>query len=97
MPSGRPNATYGMISPGQVLNSPSARSMVNIGVTRAMSGNMAMSSAIPMSTLLPGNVSRATAYAAIEASTTAMAVEISPMPIELTSGRRNCELVRMPL
>ena len=61
MPSGRPNVTYGMISPGQVLNSPSARSMVNSGVTSAISGNMAISSAVPMSTLLPGNRSRAIA------------------------------------
>ncbi len=35
--------------------------MVNIGVTSAISGNIAISSAIPMSTLLPGNRSRATA------------------------------------
>ncbi len=61
MPSGRPNATYGMIRPGQVLNSPSARSIVNSGVTSAISGNIAISNAIPMSTLLPGNRSRATA------------------------------------
>ena len=50
-----------MISPGQVLNRPIARSMLNIGVTRAISGNIAISSDIPISTALPGNVSRATA------------------------------------
>ncbi len=33
----------------------------------------------------------------MEASTTAMSVEIRPMPIELISGRRNCEVVRIPL
>jgi hypothetical protein len=33
----------------------------------------------------------------MEARTTAMAVEMMPMPIEFSSGRRNCELVRMPL
>ena len=35
--------------------------MLNIGVTSAISGNIAISSDIPMSTLLPGNRSRATA------------------------------------
>ena len=35
--------------------------MVNSGVTSAISGNMAISSAIPISTLLPGNRSRAIA------------------------------------
>ena len=50
-----------MISPGQVLNRPSARSMANNGVTSAMIGNIAISSDIPMSTTLPGNRSRATA------------------------------------
>src|SRR5437667_9353351 len=38
MPSGSPNATYGMIRPGQVLNSPSARSIVNSGVTSPITG-----------------------------------------------------------
>ena len=47
--------------PGQVLNRPSLRSMLNSGVIREMCGNIAISSAIPMSTLLPGNASRATA------------------------------------
>src|ERR1035438_448751 len=47
--------------PGQVLNRPSERSMLNSGVTSAICGNIAISSAIPMSTLLPGNRSRATA------------------------------------
>ena len=61
MPSGRPKATYGMISPGQVLKRPSARSMLNSGVTSEMSGNIAMSSDIPMRTCLPGKASRATA------------------------------------
>src|SRR5579872_70821 len=32
----------------------------------------------------------------MEARTTAMSVEMSPMPIELTSGRMNCEEVRIP-
>ena len=33
----------------------------------------------------------------MEASTTAMNVAMRPMPIELSSGRRNCALVRIPL
>ena len=35
--------------------------MLNSGVTSAICGKIAISSAIPMSTLLPGNRSRATA------------------------------------
>ena len=97
MPSGRPNATYGMISPGQVSNRPSARSMLNIGVTSEIAGNMAMSSAIPIRTCLPGKSSLATAYAAMDARSTAMTVAITPIPIELSSGLMNCELCKMPL
>ena len=70
--------------------------MLNSGVTSEIGGNMAISSAMPMSTLLPGNRSRAIAYAAMDASTTAMTVAMMPMPIELSSGRRNCELVKIP-
>ena len=33
----------------------------------------------------------------MEANTTAMSVAIRPIPIELSSGRTNVELVRMPL
>ena len=54
-----------------------------------MSGNIAISSDIPISARLPGNWSRATAYAAIEASTTEMKVAIRPIPMELSSGRVN--------
>ena len=32
----------------------------------------------------------------MDARTTAMNVEMSPMPIELASGRRNCAEVRIP-
>ena len=70
--------------------------MLNSGVASAMAGNIAISSDTPIRTCLPGKFSRATAYAAIEASTTAMNVAISPMPIELRSGRRNVAVVRMP-
>ena len=97
MPSGSPNATYGMIKPGHVSNRPSARSMLNMGVTSEIAGNMAISSAIPISTCLPGKASLATAYAAMDASRTAMMVAISPIPIELSSGLMNWELCRMPL
>src|SRR5262249_3054034 len=83
--------------PGQVLKIPSARSMLNSGVTSEMSGNIAISSDIPMSTCLPGNRSRATAYAASEASTTEMKVAIRPIPIEFSSGRVNSEEVKIPL
>ena len=82
--------------PGQVLNSRSVRSMLNNGVTSEIAGNIAMSSDMPMSALLPGKSSRATAYAAIEANTTAMNVEMSAMPIELTSARVNSDVRKMP-
>ena len=61
MASGRPKVTYGMMSPGQVSNSPSDRSMLNSGVTSEMAGNMAISSDMPISRFLPGKRSRATA------------------------------------
>ena len=32
----------------------------------------------------------------MEARTTAMSVEMMPMPIELSSGRMNCDEVRIP-
>ena len=50
-----------MISPGQVSKRPSTRSTLNSGVTSEISGNIAISSDTPMSTLLPGNFSRAMA------------------------------------
>jgi len=88
---------YGMISPIQVLKIPSPRSMLNSGVTSEMSGNIAISSDIPMSARLPGKLSRATAYAAIEASTTEMKVAIRPIPMELSNGRVNSEVEKIPL
>ena len=97
MPSGSPNAMYGMISPGHVLNRPSDRSMLNIGVTREICGNIAISRAIPIRRRLPGKSSLAIAYAAMDARMTAMNVAMMPMPIELISGRMNCEVFRIPL
>ena len=44
---------------------------------------------------MPGKSSRAMAYAAKAATTTAMAVVMSEMPIELMSGRTNSPLVKM--
>ena len=61
MASGSPNVMYGMISPAQVSNRPRLRSMLNSGVTSEMAGNMAISSDMPMSRLLPGKRRRATA------------------------------------
>ena len=40
---------------------PSVRSMLNIGVTSEIAGNIAISSADAMSSRLPGKLSRATA------------------------------------
>src|ERR1700748_2868346 len=86
-----------MISPIQVLKIPSCRSMLNSGVASEMSGNIAISSDSPMSRRLPGNASRATAYAASEASTTEMKVAIRAIPMELSSGRVNSEELKIPL
>ncbi len=61
MASGSAKVMYGMIRPGQVSNSPSRRSMLNSGVTSEICGNIAISSAAPMSAFLPGKSSRATA------------------------------------
>src|SRR5215469_14509160 len=85
-----------MISPGQVLNRPSERSMLNSGFTSEISGNIAISSDTPMSRPLPGKCSRAIAYAAMVASMTEITVEISPIPIELISGRTNCAVWNIP-
>ncbi len=52
---------YGMIRPGQVSKSPMLRHMLKIGVTSEICGNIAISSATPTSSRLPGNASRATA------------------------------------
>jgi hypothetical protein len=50
-----------MIRPGQVSNRPTARSMLKIGVTSEICGNIAISSATPTSNFFPGNASRAIA------------------------------------
>ena len=69
--------------------------MLNSGVTSDTCGNIAISSESPTSSCLPGNSSRAIAYAAIVPSTTAISVEMIAMPIELTSARRNSEVWKM--
>ena len=60
--------------------------MLNNGVTSEIAGNIAISSAMPISSLLPGKSSRAMAYAAIAPITTAITVVITPIPIELISA-----------
>ena len=76
-----------MINPGQVLNSPIRRSMLNSGVTRDL-GNIAISSATPMSSraaeLQPGH-----RVAAMPPMTTTITVVIRPIPIELISAEEN--------
>src|ERR1700727_1726045 len=83
---------YGMISPGQVSNSPILRSMLNSGVTNEIAGNIEISSTTPINKRLPGNSSRATAYAAIAPTSTAITVVVTPMPTELISA----ELKKLP-
>ena len=86
-----------MISPGQVSNRPMRRSMLNSGVTREICGNIAISSAAPISSRLPGKSSLATAYAAIPPMTTATKVVIRPMPMELISAEENTSPLKIPL
>ncbi len=81
-----------MISPGQVSNSPTLRSMLNSGVTNDIAGNIEISSTTPINNRLPGNSSRATAYAAIAPIATAITVVVTPMPTELISA----ELKKLP-
>src|SRR2546430_13166796 len=96
MARGNPKVMYGMMRPGHVSNSRSVRSMLNSGVTSEIAGNMAMSSDMPISRPLPGKLSRATAYAAMDANTTAMNVEMRAMPMELTRARVNSDVRKMP-
>src|SRR6476469_414104 len=59
--SGNVNVMYGMIRPGQVLNSPTDRHMSNSGPTSDTTGNIAIASASERTTRLPRNSSRAMA------------------------------------
>ncbi|SKV50439.1 Uncharacterised protein [Mycobacteroides abscessus subsp. abscessus] len=61
MASGSAKVMYGMINPGQVSNRPTERSMLKIGVTSEICGNIAINRAAPMSAFFPGKSSRATA------------------------------------
>ena len=88
---------YGMIKPGHVSNSPMLRHRLKIGVTSEICGNIAISSATPTSNRLPGNDSRATAYAAMPPTTTAITVVINPMPIELISAEVKMSPEKIPL
>src|SRR6478672_6053210 len=83
--NGSVNDMYGMISPGQVLNSPSVRQRSNSGPTRATTGNIAIASARDSTKRLPLNSRLAIAYAASVARMTDRKVAISAMPNELTS------------
>jgi len=93
--SGRAKVMYGRIRPGQVSYSPVERQMLNSGPMIDTGGNIAIASAPDSSSDLPGKASRAMAYAASEAITTAVTVVMSEMPIELISGRTNSPLVKM--
>src|SRR3954466_5564751 len=83
--SGSVNDMYGMISPGQVLNRPSARHRSNSGPTSATTGNIAIARAIDSTNRLPLNSRRAMAYAASVAKITDRNVDIAAMPNELMS------------
>ncbi len=69
--------------------------MSNSGETSDTCGNIAISRETPTSTFLPGKSSRLIAYAAIAPSTTAMAVAISAMPMELISARTNWSVAKI--
>jgi hypothetical protein len=71
--------------------------MSNSGPTIEIAGNMAIASAAVRIARLPGNSSRAMAYAAIVPSSTAMTVEISAMPAEFTSARVKMSCWKIPL
>ena len=86
---------YGMIRPPQVSNSPSVVSILNSGVTRAICGNIEMSSARATMIFLPGNSSRAIAYAAIVPKMMAMNVAMMQMPIEFSRARRKSGLLKI--
>ena len=63
--------------------------MLNSGPTSAACGNMAIASAIDSRTFLPGNSSRAIAYAANIATITDSTVAINATPTELRSALVN--------
>ncbi len=89
MASGSANEMYGMISPGQVSYRPMSRHRLNNGPTSETTGNIAMASANDRMIFLPGNSSRAIAYATSVAKTTPMNVAMMEMPIELISADVN--------
>src|SRR3954470_16072447 len=87
--SGSVNVIYGMISPAQVSNRPTFRHRLNSEPTIEIGGNIATASEPDRMIVFPAKSSRDSAYAAIDASTTAISVAISAMPIELISARLN--------
>ena len=60
--------------------------MSKSGLTTEICGKIAIASAAPSRSRLPGKSSRAIAYAALVASTTAMNVLMSAIPMELRSA-----------
>ena len=65
------------------------RHRLNSGVTIEITGKIDTASAEVRTSFLPGKSSRAIAYAQNIASTTAMDVAISEMPMELRRAGRN--------
>ena len=63
--------------------------MSKSGPTVEIGGNMAIASAPARTSALPGKSRRAMAYAANAASTIAIVVAISAIPIELMRGARS--------
>ena len=61
MERGSENEMIGMMTPSQVSNSPSARHMLNSGLTSETTGKAAMARARPRMNFLPGKSSRAMA------------------------------------
>src|SRR6476661_5990091 len=78
----------GMIRSGQVLNRWNVRHMSNSGPTSDTTGNIAIASAIESTSRLPLKSSRAIAYAARVAITTASRVAMIEIANELRSAAR---------
>ena len=91
---GRANEMYGMISPGQVSYRPTSRHRSNSGPTSDTTGNIAIARANDRIAFLPGDSSRAIAYATSVANTTPITVAISEMPIELISAAVNRSVLK---
>src|SRR4051794_18261237 len=91
--NGSVNDMYGMIRPGQVLNSPRVRHRSKSGPTSATTGNIAIASASESTSRLPLNSRRAMAYAARVAKITDRNVAMAAMPNEFRNASRKSEWV----